>query len=345
MFPTSAPPGRRPTLRDVAQLAGVSFKTVSRVVNAEAGVSPQMAERVQHAIDELGYRPDPAASSLRRADGRTKTIAIILEDLANPFSAALHSAVVAAVRARGVLVLAASSDEEPDDEREAFLAFADRRVDGIILMPTSADHAWMSAPHFGERHVVMVDRPAAGFAADVVTADHRGGALKATAHLARHGHERIAFLGDLPAIYTAGERLAGYHDGLAGAGLPRDERLERTGLRDSDQARQAVVELLSAGAPPTAIFAAQNLLTVGAIRALRELDLHRQVALVGFDDVELADLLEPGVTVIAQSPADIGRLAAEQLLRRLDGETGPPRRHELGTRLVERGSGEIASRS
>ena len=263
MTPTGTSRGRRPTLRDVAQLAGVSFKTVSRVVNAEPGVSPVMAERVREAVAELGYRPDPAASSLRRADGRTMTIAVILEDLANPFPAALHSAVVGAMRAREVLVLSATSGESPEDERDVFMAFADRRVDGHVLMPTSADHAWMHSERIGARHVVMVDRPAPGFAADVVTTDHRGGAEQATAHLARHGHRRIAFLGDLPAIWTAAERHAGYQDALQAAGLPRDERLERAGLRDSTQACEAVVELLTGPDPPTAIFAAQNLLTIG----------------------------------------------------------------------------------
>lgn len=332
---------RRPTLRDVAELAGASFKTVSRVVNGEAGVSAAMTRRVQAAIDQLGYRPDPTASILRRADGRSDTIAVILESLANPFSAAVHDAIVATMRERGVLVLSASTDEDPAHERAAFVAFVDRRVDGMVLMPTGSDHGWLRSERIGERHVVMVDRPAPGFPSDAVVADNRGGARRAVEHLARHGHRRIAFLGDLPGIYTARERATGFRAGLRAAGLPHDPALERAGLRDSEQARRAVAELLALDDPPTAIFAGQNLLTIGAVRALRDAAAHRRVALVGFDDVELADLLDPGVTVVAQAPSEIGRVAAELLLARIDGDAAPARRRVVPTTLIARGSGEL----
>lgn len=338
------PTSRRPTLRDVAELAGASFKTVSRVVNGEAGVSAAMAGRVQAAIDQLGYRPDPTASILRRADGRSDTVAVILETLANPFSAAVHGAIVEAMRERGVLVLSASTGEDPDQERAAFVAFVDRRVDGMVLMPTGADHGWLRSERIGERHVVMIDRPAPGFPSDAVVADNRGGARRAVEHLVRHGHRRIALLGDLPGIYTARERAAGFRAGLRAAGLEPDRALERRGLRDSAQARRAVLELLDGAAPPTAIFAAQNLLTVGAVRALRERGVHRSVALVGFDDIELADLLEPGVTVVAQAPGEIGRAAADLLLARIDGDASAPRTRVVPTELVPRGSGELPAR-
>jgi LacI family transcriptional regulator len=337
----SLPSGRRPTLRDVARLADVSFKTVSRVVNGEAAVSPQLTTRVRAAIEQLGYRPDPTASTLRRADGRSQTVAAILEDLANPFSGALHGAIVAGMRRRGVLVLSASSEEDPDDEREALLAFIDRRVDGIVLMPTSTDHSWMGSDRIGDRHVVMVDRPAPGFAADTVVADNRGGAREATRHLIRHGHRRIAFVGGPPEMYTASERLAGHREALGGAGLALDPELEALGLLDSQQSRQAVSRLLTGASPPSAIFAGQNLLTIGAVRALRQLGVQREVALVGFDDIELAGELDPGITVMAQSPVEIGRTAAELLLRRLDGDTSAPQTQIVPTGLVTRGSGEL----
>jgi LacI family transcriptional regulator len=329
-------------MRDVGERAGVSFKTVSRVVNGERSVSPRLAERVNAAIEELGYRPDAAASSLRRSDGRTRTIAAVLEDLANPFSSAVHRAVVDTAHARGVLVLSASSDEDPDDEREAFAAFTARRVDGVILMPTSADHRWIEEERLNGTHVVMVDRPANGLVADVVVSDNRAGAARATAHLLRRGHRRIGFLGDLRTIYTASERLAGFRDAVADAGLPVDDAALRLDLRDSAGAQEAVIELLTGPAPPTAIFASQNLLTVGAVRGLRQLGLHREIALVGFDDVVLADMLEPGITVVAQDLATIGSTAAEQLLRRIDGDGSPAQMHVVPTRLLPRGSGEIA---
>jgi LacI family transcriptional regulator len=330
-------------MREVGARAGVSIKTVSRVVNGETTVAPELAARVRAAIGELGYRPDPAASSLRRRDGRSRTIAIVLEDLANPFSAAVHRAVVDAARARGVLVLSASSDEDPHDEREAVAAFTARRVDGVILMPTSADHRWIEDELAAGTAMVMIDRPAGDL--DAVVSDNRAGAARATTHLLRRGHRRIAFLGDLRDIYTMGERAAGHREALAAAGVPCDERLVRFDLRDSAAAAQAVIELLTITDAPTAIFSAQNLVTIGAVRALRRLELHHDVALIGFDDIILGDLLEPGVTVVAQDAAAIGRLAAEQLLARVAGDDGPPRRRVVPTQLIPRGSGEIAARA
>jgi LacI family transcriptional regulator len=333
---------KRPTMREVGALAGVSIKTVSRVVNGEASVAPELAERVRAAIAQLGYRPDQVASTLRRSDGRSRTIAVVLEDLANPFSAAVHRAVVDAARAQGVLVLAASSDEDPVDEREAVSAFTARRVDGVVLMPTSADHSWIREELDEGTAMVMIDRPA-GDLADAVVSDNRESATRATNHLLRGGHRRIAFLGDLRDIYTARERLAGYRQALEAAGVPADDRLVRLDLRDSDAAQQATIDLLNGPEPPTALFPGQNLLTIGAIRALRGLGLHRTVAVVGFDDVVLGELLEPGVTVVAQNPVAIGRLAAQRVLARIDGDSDAPRVFVVPTRLIPRGSGEIGA--
>jgi LacI family transcriptional regulator len=328
-------------MRDVGERAGVSFKTVSRVVNGEAAVRPEVRERVLAAIEELGYRPDPAASTLRRADGRTGTVAVIVDDLANPFAATLHRAVVDVMRERATLVLSASTDEDPAREQEAFRAFVDRRIDGLILMPTSADHGWLADVRGPEIPVVMVDRPAVGFDTDVVLSDHREAAARATTHLIHRGHRRIALLTEALDVHTARERLAGYEDALAAAGLALDPALVRSGLHDRDGAQDAAVELLDAPDPPTAIFGGYNRATVGAIHALRRLDLQHAVALVGFDDVVLADLLEPAISVIAQDPIAIGTAAAVQLRRRLDGDDRAASPRVIPTRLIPRGSGEI----
>jgi LacI family transcriptional regulator len=330
-------------MRDVGERAGVSFKTVSRVVNGEAAVRPEVRERVLAAIDALGYRPDPAASTLRRADGRTDTIAAIVDDLANPFAATVHRAVVDAMRERGILVLSAGTYEDPGREQEAFRAFVDRRVDGLILMPTSVEHAWLADVRGPEIPVVMVDRPAVAFDTDVVLSDHRAAAARATSHLTRRGHRRIALLAEGLDVHTARERLAGYEEALGAAGVDADPALVRTAVRGVRQAQEATVELLTAPEPPTAILGGYNRATIGAIRGLRRLDLQRSVALVGFDDVELADLLEPAITVIAQDPVAIGRTAAAQLLDRLDGNTEPPRPRVIATRLIPRGSGELSA--
>jgi LacI family transcriptional regulator len=163
----------------------------------------------------------------------------------------------------------------------------------------------------------------------------------AVEHLVAHGHRRAAFLGDLATISTAAERLHGYGSALDEAAIARDPGLVRQGLRSSDEATSAVAHLLSGAEPPTAIFASQNLVTIGAVRALHQLGQQHEVALVGFDDLPLVDLLDPGVTLVLQDIAGIGLAAADLLFRRIDGDAGPTERVILPTTLVPRGSGEI----
>ena len=158
-----------------------------------------------------------------------------------------------------------------------------------------------------------------------MTSDHAGGARAATAHLLAAGHRRIGYLGDRRRIQSAVERLRGHTEALAAAGVPYDPALVRMELEDSAMARRATEELFSGENPPTAVFAAQNLITIGAVEALRALGRRHDVALVGFDDLTLADAVEPGLTVVAQDANGIGRAAAELLFARLDGENGPAR--------------------
>jgi LacI family transcriptional regulator len=188
---------------------------------------------------------------------------------------------------------------------------------------------------------VFVDRPARFINADSVISDNVGGAERAVSHLAASGHRRIAFLGDALEIQTATDRLRGYSLGLAALGVVDDPEIVRTGLRNVDAAAHAATELLQAANRPTALFTAQNLVTIGALHALRELGLEHETALVGFDDVELADLLEPAVTVVAQDPAAMGRAAADLLFRRLDGDDSPPEHVVIDVELIVRGSGEL----
>src|SRR5438067_9235284 len=257
-----APEGaRRPTMLDVAALAGVGLKTVSRVVNGEPGVSPTLEEKVRRAIEQLHYRRDANASMLRRLGGKTQTIGLVLEDVANPFSSALHRAIEDSARARNVLVFAGSCDEDPLRERELIGSFRDRRVDGIIVVPASHDHTYLYVEQRAGTALVFVDRPAGHLDADSVASDNVGGAVEAVEHLIARGHRRIAFLGDLLSISTASDRLDGYTQALATAGIERDSTLIRTGLRDPETARTAVEELLALPDPPTALFTAQNLLT------------------------------------------------------------------------------------
>lgn len=332
---------RRPTMRDVAIRARTSFKTVSRVVNDEGGVSPQLQQRVRQAIDELGFRPNAGARSLRRTDRRSATIGLLLEDVANPFSAGVARAVEDVAVPRGVIVYSASSDEDPARERALVRQFVARGVDGLLVAPAGDDHEHLAAELRAGTAVVCIDRVATGLAVDAVVSTNTTGSTEGVRHLLAHGHRRIAFLGDHPAIATARQRLAGYAGALGDAGLPVDPRLVVDGLRSPGDADGAVTTLLGRPDPPTALFTAQNLLTAGAVRALRRVRLHHTVAVVGFDDILLADLLDPGITVVAQDPTAIGRLAAARLFDRIAGGTADPQVRYVPTTLIRRGSGEI----
>jgi LacI family transcriptional regulator len=328
-------------MKDVAALAKVSIKTVSRVVNGESGVTPRLARRVLAASERLDYRHNMPASSLRRLDGRSATIGVVLEDIANPFSSALHRGIEDVALKRGVLVLAGSSDEDEDRERQLVSAFASRRVDGLIIQPASHDHSYLLTERKAGTAIVFVDRPPQFLDADTVLTDNAVGVRRGIRHLLSHGHRRIGYLGDLHTIDTAAERHRGYVEELTEQRVKVDERLVRLDLRGIEKAEAAALELLRAAHPPTALFTGQNLVTIGAFRALRHLNLHKKVALIGFDDILLADLLEPGITVIAQDPAAIGRTAAELMFRRVDGDRSASEHKVVATHLIVRGSGEI----
>lgn len=325
----------RPTMNDVARTAGVSLKTVSRVVNGEPTVAPDLAARVRAAVESLDYRPHLGAILLRRADRRTRTIGVLLEDVANPFSAALHRAISDVAGDRGIQVLAGSLDEIPGRERELAAAFAQRQTDGLILAPTAADQGHLSG-FVGP--VVFVDRRAAGMRGDTIVSTNVAGAAGATRHLIAHGHRKIAYLGGLRRLTTARDRHRGYLRALGGRAGPVMQD-----LHDTDAAERATVTVLRGPDPPTAILAAQNLITIGVVRALRRLGRQHDVALIGFDDFPLADLLDPPVTVVAQDPLRMGRTAATALFERIDGDEKPPREIRIPTTLIPRGSGEIAT--
>jgi LacI family transcriptional regulator len=333
-------PGRA-TMRDVAALAGVSLKTVSRVVNGAATVDADMAARVRRAVTQLNYRHNLTASNLRRKDRRSFTIGLMLEDVSNPYSSSIYRAVEDVARERGVGLLAGSLDEDPEREHELASSLVARRVDGLIIVPAGRDHSYLRDQQDMGMAVVFVDRPPALLPADSVMVDDRQGAVMAVRHLIDQGHRRIAFLGDLTSIATAQERYAGYRDALSFAGLPEDPSLVVHDLHTAGAAEAAMVRMLSGPEPPSAVFSSQNLITVGTVRALRAGGVQHRTALVGFDDVPLADILDPPVTVVAQDVAQIGTLAATILFRRIDGDSSDVHRHIVPVSLIPRGSGEI----
>jgi len=338
-------PARRPTMREVAAVAGVSLSTVSRVVNGGAGVRADLAARVRDAVELLGYRHNLTASALRRADGQSATIGLIFDDVSNPFFGALHRGVEDVARARGVLTLAGSSDEEPQRERELAEAFSARGVDGLIVASAADDSSYLLRERAAGVALVFVDRPARFLDADGVVSDNAGGARAAVEHLIEAGHRRIGFLGDRPEVFTAAERLRGYRETLAQHGIAEDLDLVRHPQFRGVDAYQTTRALLTGRNPPTALFTSQNLISIGAVGAVHALGLQHEVAMVGFDDLPLADALDPGLSVVAQDPHALGRTAADLLFARLDGADGPGRRVVLPTELIPRGSGELAPRA
>ncbi|ANJ28717.1 LacI family transcriptional regulator [Agromyces aureus] len=332
-------------MRHVATLAGVGVKTVSRVINGEPNVSAATSAKVLAAARSLDYQPDLHAGNLRRADGRTRTLGLLVGSVDNPFAGAVHRAVEDAALDHGVSVFASSLDDDPEREQAAVAAFLRRRVDGLILTTVSESQSYLAPEVRRGTPVVFVDREPAGIASDAVVSDNTDGAALATRHLLAHGHRRLAYLGDRSDIRTAQERRRGFLDELGRAGIATGDVPVIEGIHDEETARLATLALFDTDEPPTAIFGAQNLVTIGVIRALRELGRHRDTALIGFDDVPLGDLLDPGVTVIAQDPHTIGRLAAERVFARLDGDESPAARVVVPTVLIERGSGELPPRT
>ena len=338
---------QRPTMKDVAARAGVALKTVSRVVNGESGVTPATAERVAGAIEELGFRRNESARLLRT--GQTATLGFIAEQVADQDQAALYRGVEEVAREQDFLLYSGSTDSDQDREERLALSLCARRVDGMVIVPTAADHGYLAAEiEAGVATVFALRPPVPAGLGDVVVADERGGAKAAVAHLIEHGHRRIGYLGDPSAPGGAGavdtlaayrsRRLAiGYAEAMAAAGLPVDQRWLSL----------APGELPGAGV--TAVFCGSRAHTAQALHVLAagqpdghgRPDRARRIAVIGFGDFELADLVPPGITVVSDDPARIGRTAGELLMRRLAGGGEPPRLVELPVTLIPRGSAEF----
>lgn len=322
-------------MRDVAARAGVSFKTVSRVVNDEPGVASATRARVEAAVAALGFERNDLARSLRPGH-RTRTLGLVIEDVANPFFAALAQGVDAVAQAHEHLLLIASTQGDVARERELVSAFARRRVDGLVLVSEAPVALAAHAPR-----TVLLDRPAAG--ADAVLVDNVGGVEQAVAHLVERGHRRLAFVGRAAGSYSTEQRLATFRRCVAARTGALDERLIATAaglIADAEVAHaEAAVERLLAlpeRRRPTAIVTVNNRTTVGALRALR--GCVEPPALIGFDELELGELL--GVTVVRAPVVEMGRRAATLVLERIGGRADAPQRIVVPTELVARGSGE-----
>ncbi|MGL4744565.1 MAG: LacI family DNA-binding transcriptional regulator [Dermatophilaceae bacterium] len=337
--PLSGPP--RATMRDVAALAGVSLKTVSRVVNDEPRVSADVRDRVIAAVARLNYRPNLAASNLRRTGARTGLIGALVQDISNSFSASVLRALEDTARRHHTAVLAASLDEGAEREQELVHDLVTRRVDGLVLMPATSRQEYLVGELRSGTSAVFVDRPPRGVDADSVIVDNHRGARLAVDHLLDLGHRRIGALFHLTGLHTSDRRRDGFIEAYAARGLQADPALLVASVESSQQATAVVHRLLDLADPPTALFAGRNLLAAGAVRALAERGLRSTVALVGFDDFPMADLLDPPLTVIRQDVWRIGQTVADLLFTRIAGDTAPPRHVVIEPTLVQRGSGEI----
>ncbi|WP_394940376.1 LacI family DNA-binding transcriptional regulator [Psychromicrobium sp. YIM B11713] len=332
---------QRATMRQVAALAGVGLKTVSRVINEEPNVSEATIRKVQAAAKQLDYRPDFQAGNMRRSDRRTHTLGLLVGSVANPFYGMIHRAVEDEAMARGTAVFASSLDEEAVRERGIVETFLRRRVDSLILTTATETQAYLFPEFERGTPMVFIDREPIGLEADSVVSDNVNGAAQATRHLLERGHRRIAFLGDKKNIWTEKQRHRGFLQELGKAGVSTGLATMIEDLNDEEAARRRVLEMMSGEDPPSAIFSSQNLITVGTVRALREINASHRVALIGFDDFLLADALSPAVSVVAQDPYRIGQLAAQRVFERLEGDNSPARSEVVPTRLIARGSGEI----
>lgn len=329
---------KRPTLHDVAAEAGVSIKTVSRVVNDAANVSPEVRERVERAIENLHYVPNTLARSLKA--GRGDTIGVVIDTIADPFFASLTSAVEERALAAGLGTVFGSTGFDAQRERRQVERMAMQRVRALILAPTQGPHDYLrrfetSFP------MVMIDRKVAIGGYDTVRVDDVGLARGAVAHLVAHGHRRIAFVGSDERFVTTRDRLTGYRKALAEVGVePRESWIRPGPTRDVDGAA-VTIELLSLTDPPTAIFAANPRAAIGVAHALHTRD-RADVAFVSFGDFPLARTLRPGVTVVDQNPAAIGLTAMDRVLTRLTEDyAGEPADIVVEAALLARGSGEI----
>ena len=287
-------------MRDVAARAGVGIKSVSRVVNGEY-VRPETERVIVAAIAELGFSRNDSAALLRQ--GSTASVGLVLEDIAEPFQSVLTRAVEAVTLANGSILMTASSGEDPAREKQVVRAFSARRVDGLIIVPAAHSHRYLLPDIKAGVATVFVDRPADGIDADTILVDNFDGARDGVTHLLRTGHRTIGFIADTPEIFTAAERLRGYREALAQGGLPFDPALVHMEPPTEEEVASAIDRMLRHSPPATAFFTGNSRITIMFLRAIR--NRRDRPALVGFDDFELADMLRPGITVVAQDAASM----------------------------------------
>ncbi len=323
----------RATLADVARLADVSTKTVSRALSGALNVDPATRIRVQQAAAALRFRPNALARDLRTG-GVTNTVGFVIGDLTNPFYTLVAAGVERVLAREGIRMLLAATEDEADREATVVAALLEQRIRALLLVPIAEDHGYLEGERQFGTPIVAVDRPLSNAVSDSVVFDNRVGARAGVLALLAAGHRRIAFVGSSESLYTHRERLAGYRDALSSHGLSVPDELVRTDGPDISSATRATAQLLSSAQPPSAVFAGNNRAAIGVLQAAR--GHTHPVGLLGFDDFELASAL--GVSVVAHDPQRMGELATELALRRADEPMGVVEQVVLPTQVVLRGS-------
>jgi LacI family transcriptional regulator len=324
------------TLSDVAREAGVSLKTASRVLNNSPALLPATAARVREAMDKLSYQPNEMARGLKAK--RSGAIAMVLPNLADPFTAIAVQAVQEVARQKNYVVILAVSGGYEAIEVSELQAMARRQIDGILLV--AADSRKSNITPFLEKNVpvVVFDEPIRGEAVDSITVTNSKGAREATRHLLGHGYRRILAIGARPNLFTCAERFAGYRSAMKSAGAKTTELALQ---HENDLTPEALSHFLTGPNPVQAILTLNWVCTMLTLRALNVLDktIAKDVALISFDDFELADMISPGLTVVRQPTRELGHQAAKILFERMEEKSkGAPRKIVLNTEFIIRGS-------
>jgi LacI family transcriptional regulator, galactose operon repressor len=335
------------TMRDVARVAGVSAKTVSRVFNDDPHVTEETRERVRWAMQRLNYVPNLLARSFRA--GADAAVGLAVPDIADPFFAAMTGSIEVDLVGRGMAVVITSLFQKgprgqvAERERSALEALLRRQISGLIVACVSEDQSYL-AP-WGERTpIVFVDRAPKGLPGVYVIEDDLGGAREAVTHLIGYGHRRVAFFGVTTPVATTRRRLKGYRVALAENGLDTGSDLVCMPTESPAEAAAEMVKRLEAPNPPTAVFSCNIPCTMALVQALHQAE-RTDVAVIGFGDFPMAAALTPAVTVVDQDPARLGHIAVERLLQRIEDPLAAPRRRTvLPVRLIPRGSGELRPR-
>lgn len=319
---------RKPTMNDVARVARVGTMTVSRVLNGSANVTEETAKRVYNAIEKLGYRPNEMARALRSL--KSRTIGLIVPYLFDPFFATCAHAVNTVAREHGYSVILTTSNDDPATEYNEAQSMLQRHVEGLLIIPADIRRSRVSQAEFAGTHIVTLDRPVHDARIDSVQVQNQSGAKRAVLHLIeQHGHKRIFFLGFNKNLYTVRSRFEGYRRAMLEAGLEPESTFD---CSSEEATAEIVATRLRSSSSPTAFFTANNLTTRYTLQALlgRGVHIPEEVALVGFDDFELAEILHPTLTVVRQPAAEMGRVAANLLFERIKRDEFP----DEGNRVV-----------